>query len=353
MSTFNRQPDPDMHGHVCLGGLLVWWCIVGVLSMAGCQQQKIQHKLGNTVSEAVAREKAIGEIIACSQAEDPFLRANTIEAAQWLPDRALQLVQLGLQDENPVVRFTAIAMVGKLKLTTLVKSVIALRDDPSPSVQAATLYALVQCDQPVDITPLASKLIQPNVTLRGNVAMLLGRLGDASAIPMLKSLANAPSPRDFSLQQDAIVEVQVAEAMVALGYEPGLEVLRAKAYSPHDEVRITAVRALGFYNDRKFQPALVEMLGQDPIELRLAAAESLARMGTSQGLQAVLGGCQFDLPPVRAQAALALSLFTDRLAMQWRNALLTDPSQQVRLAAAAAILAATDMTGPSLGSDVD
>ena len=353
MSMFNRQSDPDTHWHVSPAGLLVWLCAVGVLALAGCQRQKMHPEHGNTVPESLVREKAVEQIVICSQAEDPFLRANAIEAAQWLPDRALQLVQLGLQDENPAVRFTAVAMVGKLKLTALVQSVTALRDDPSPSVRAATLFALKRCDQPVDITPMASMLVQPDATLRGNVAMLLGQLDDASAIPMLKSLAHAPSPRDFSLQQDAIVEVQVAEAMVGLGHEPALEVLRAKSFSPYDEVRITAVRALGFYNDRKFEQALIEMLGQDPIELRLAAAESLARMGTSQGLPVVLGGCEFDLPPVRAQAALALGLFTGRLAGQWRNALLTDPSQQVRLAAAAAVLAAPDAAGPLPGPDVD
>ena len=344
MANFDRQWDRDTYRRFSAAGL--WLCAVGLLILPGCEPQPVQQKPAVTIPDAQTQRQAIEQIITASKAEDPFLRANAIESAQWLPDRALQLVQLGLTDENPAVRFTAVVMVGKLELPTLVQPVSALRDDPSASVRAGALFALKRCGQQVNLSPMAAMLVQPDATLRSNVAMLMGKLGDDSAIPVLRSLANAPSPRDFSLEQDAIVEVQVAEALVALGYEPGLEVLRASAFSPYYEVRITAVRALGFYSDRKFHTALVNMLGQDPVELRLAAAESLARMGSDQGLVVVLAGSEFDLPPVRAQAALALRLFTDELARQRRNALLSDSSQQVRVAAAAAILAASQNPGP-------
>lgn len=301
---------------------------------------------------AVIRERAIEQIITSSRSEDPFLRANAIESAHDLPERVVQLVHLGLRDENPVVRFVAVATVGKLKLADLVGSVEKLHDDVSPSVRAAVLFALRRCGRAVDLSPLADMFVQPDPTLRGNVALLLGELGERSAIDMLKILSEAPLDRNLIVEQEEIVRIQIAEAMVLLGDDLALEVLRASAYSPYDEVRIIAVRALGSVVDRKFERGLINLLDQNPIELKLAAAESLARITQvhdpnrarveKEVLSRAMQGARWDAPAVRAQAALVLSTLNSPAAAALRARLLDDPHEQVRLAAAAAIIRAAD-----------
>ena len=301
---------------------------------------------------ASTHDRAIEQIITSSRSDDPFLRANAIESAHDLPERVVQFVHLGMRDESPVVRFVAVATVGKLKLADLMGSVEKLHDDVSPSVRAAVLFALRCCGRPVDLSPLADMFVQPDPTLRGNVALLLGELGEPSAIDMLKILSKAPLDRTLIVEQEEIVRIQIAEAMVLLGDDLALEVLRASAYSPYDEVRIIAVRALGSVVDRKFERGLINLLDQNPIELKLAAAESLALITQphdpnrarveKEVLLRAMTGARWDAPAVRAQAALVLSTLNSPAAAAWRARLLDDSHEQVRLAAAAAIIRAAD-----------
>ena len=335
--------------------------VLGLIVVTGCQQTtplaSSQSQLVPThhgeidydpvidqpaaMSPDQAWAQAESEIFNCAQSEDPFVRANAVETGQWIPDRVAELVHMGLRDQHEAVRFSAAVLVGRLKLEGMVASVKELGGDASVSVRAAILYALQRCDEPVDLSPMATILFQSDPTVRGNAAMLLGQLGDPSAIPMLSSAAKSPLPHVVTSEQEAVVRIQIAEAIVNLGDESAIEVVRAQAYAQSEEVRIMAVRMLGRLRDRRFERALVAMLDQNPIERRLAAAESLVRLGNTIGLEQILAGCRIHLPTVRAQAALALGLFTSDRAVEARMRMLQDPSQQVRLAAAAAIFQAS------------
>ena len=287
------------------------------------------------------RDKAIEQVLVSARSEDPFLRANAIEAAQSIPQRALPLVQLALDDPNPVVRFAALMTVGQLKLHATIPMARRLLEDDSQSVRAAAIFALYRCDEPVDASPLAAMLASQDASVRGNAAMVLGMMGDASAAPMLLELARVPMRR-VSLVRQAIVRIQVAEAVLKLtDDDKALSALRSGAYSQFDEVRILAVSMLGKLGDRAMLPAIAEMLKDRPIELQLAAAEALARLGRSTGLEVVLEATQSDLATVRSQAALTLGLFDDERIVAALDRLLADPAEPVRLAAAAAILRAT------------
>src|SRR5690606_5160331 len=137
------------------------------------------------------KDKALEQVLLSSRGENPFLRANAIEAIQPLPNRALPMAQLGLNDNHPAVRFSALVTIGKLRFANLLPTVRKLRDDPSPSVRAAALYAAARLGDNVDLSPLAAMLQSSNPGLRGNVAMILGLLGDSSAVPMMQEMTQA------------------------------------------------------------------------------------------------------------------------------------------------------------------
>ena len=266
--------------------------VLGLIVVTGCQQTtplaSSQSQLVPThhgeidydpvidqpaaMSPDQAWAQAESEIFNCAQSEDPFVRANAVETGQWIPDRVAELVHMGLRDQHEAVRFSAAVLVGRLKLEGMVASVKELGGDASVSVRAAILYALQRCDEPVDLSPMATILFQSDPTVRGNAAMLLGQLGDPSAIPMLSSAAKSPLPHVVTSEQEAVVRIQIAEAIVNLGDESAIEVVRAQAYAQSEEVRIMAVRMLGRLRDRRFERALVAMLDQNPIERRLAPA---------------------------------------------------------------------------------
>ncbi len=203
------------------------------------------------------------------------------------------------------------------------------------------MFAARRCGEHVDLTPLANLLRSQDPTVRGNAAMLLGMLGDKSAAAMIKDLAPTPMPCASSVRV-AIVRIQVAEALVRLGDDDALDAIRAGMYSQHDEVRVLSVQSLGKLDDERMIAAMAQMVdGDEPIELRLAAAAALARMGKAEAsaLKVAREGADWDKPAVRAQAAFVLQLLEQPTAATRLVRLLKeDKSSLVRLAAAAAVL---------------
>ena len=298
-------------------------------------------------------QKAIDRVLVALRSEDAFLRANAIEAAAFLPERTESLVRIGLQDQSPVVRFASLATVGRLKLRELVPAAQRLSTDRDASVRAAALFALSQCGQRVDLSPMASLLASAEPTTRANVAMLMGLSGDPSAIPLLKEVARVRLKK-ANPQRAAVIRLQIAEAVVRLGDEESIDAIEAAAFSQFDEVRVLAVLTLGRLQDRQVEPALVGMLRQPPIELQLAAAQALAMMDRrGRGLGMVLQAADSQVTTIRAQAAIVLGYFQDPKAADKLAAMLDDPQAQVRIAAAAAALRRTRPDPMTGGFDAD
>jgi HEAT repeat protein len=290
------------------------------------------------------RQRAVEVIVTLAEDRNPVFRANAIEAMQPMPDRALPLAQRGLADHSPVVRYAAVVTAGMLEFKSLAPAIRPLVDDPDPSVRAAALYALHTFGEPVDITPLAEYLVSADPPVRGNAAMLLGLIGEPSAAPMLKQAANAPMPRAAAAQA-AVVRCQFAEAVVRLGDDSELDTLRASAYNTVGEVRVIAINALGAVADERMAPALARFLNDEPhpesVEVQIAAAGALARLGKPMGLRKALEHSRHASPIVRSQAAWALGWFGDPASFARLAEMVDDQTPIIRVAASASILRRT------------
>jgi HEAT repeat protein len=282
-------------------------------------------------------DQAMTVLLASYMADDPFVRANVIEAMQQVPDRAKPLVKRGLGDVHPAPRFAAVVTAGMLNMTDLVPSIQPLLRDENASVRAAAIYALDRLGAKIDITPLAGMLTSGDPALRSNVAMILGLLGDASAIPMLQSAATVAMPR-VSAARAAVVRMQIAEAIVKLGDDTELNALRAGAYNQFDEVRVLAITAMGAVADQRMVPALSKFLANEPAEVRMAAATAMARLGDGEGLGVLQEYLTHEQAVLRAQAAWGLGWFGKPGTMGLLVKLMSDPSQQVRVAAAGSVV---------------
>jgi HEAT repeat protein len=217
-------------------------------------------------------------------------------------------------------------------------------------VRAAAIFALRKCNRPVDPTPLASMVVSDDPEVRGNAAIVLGELGNRSAVPLLQNalghglaLANPSRVR--------IVELQIAEAQVKLGDKRAVEPIRAALYAPPEqaEIVILACQICGRLRD---QPSagclrgLLDATGQDmrPPEIRLAAITGLAVMGggeESMGreIEAAAMNQRADL---RAQAAVAMAALKDRNLLPVAEVLLSDTNPMVQIAAAKAVAVLTE-----------
>ena len=279
-----------MSQRVCI----LFFCVILIVT-PGARSEGVAAELTEESARAIykARRKAIQTILTAAESEDPFIRANAIEAGAWLDNARLgALVKLGLEDEAAVVRFAALLTIGNEKLSDYVGS-----------------------------APMAGLLASDDPSARSNAALLLGRMGDRSAVPMLQAMSRRPMRR-VSAARAAVVRLQFAEAMVRLGDDKGLDALRAGAYSQFDEVRIVAIK------DERH-----------PIQVRLAAAESLARFRQHDGVQVLLEALVSTEATVRVQAGLtAAKLPTDTVILAVINQL-DDEDKAAKLAAAAAVLA--------------
>ena len=328
-----------------------------------------------------SKPKAYAVIEAASKSENPRARLAALEAAQHAPDIAFALARNGLSDENPAVRFAALVTVGKLKINKLADAAMDLMRDDNESVRAAALFAAKRCGKDVDLSPLAGMLATGSAGARANAAMLIGQLGDKQAIDMLRDMAAAPMTR-VSPAERTWVRLQYAEAMIRLDPDDAqvLGTIRASVYSNLDDVRILAIQILGEVGDQSVQGGLAHIIKRDnPIQVKIAAAQSLVRMGDKPAAKVILKAAGYDeqqlrkdlksyltnagaagpeaqairdlladdkararaAAEVRAQAAIGLGYVKSKAAAERLSALLNDPDPIVRIAAASSILRAS------------
>ncbi len=295
----------------------------------------------------VHRAAALKIVLDATRSDDPLMRANALEAIQHAPDHALPVVTLALEDPEPGVKFAALYTIGELRLNALVHAAKPLiRRSEQPHVRAAVIYAAARCGVASDalMSEMAGFLQHEDPRVRANAAMLLGRLNNDTAVPLLRRAGLKPVGDMHPGIQWTLLRVQTAEALARLGDARAIDSIRSAAYSQFDEVRILAVLTLGRLGDDSFWPNMNNFLIEDPIEFRLAAAEGLARLGRHRGgmVQVMVEGATHALPTVRAQACFAMAQHDHPWTRAQLAHLLDDEDPTVQLAAAAAVLDVTD-----------
>lgn len=294
---------------------------------------------------AGARAAAISVLQEALGSDVALLRANAIEGMLNATPYVEEAVRRGLADENRGVRFVAAMGTGKMRLEHLSHLLEPLLTDPSDSVRAAAIYALNRCGRPVDLNPLAGMLRSSDPEVKGNAALVLGELGNASALPMLRRARGQGLARASSAQA-RIVDLQIAEAMVKLGADEELEGIRAALFVPPEQGELTALACLicGRVGDRGVINNLFELAGrtgdwQQSPEVRMAAATALGMLEPSRFPADVPRRYVNDeRPELRAQAVLAMGHGGRQEDLPVLAAKLGDSNPMVQVSAAAAVL---------------
>jgi HEAT repeat protein len=301
------------------------------------------------------RDQAVSALLVLAADPDPQVRANAVEAMMAAPWRVAPVVAAGLQDSNLGVRTVAAMTAGKLRLAGLTDRLEPLLRDPSPFVRAGAIYALRRCGVATDPTPLARMVLEdPSLRARANAAMILGELGEPSALGLLRSAAKDPLVK-ADQSEARLLRLQIAEAMVKLGDEEQVGPIRAALYpSQPDELEATAlaVQIIGEVGDRAAINQLI-FLAQNkneknqtmPAEIRLGVAGTLAKMGKPEGSFIADEFKTSKSPVLRAQAAYVYGQTGQIENLARLEGLMGDPVATVRVSAAAAVLVATDRMG--------
>lgn len=333
-------------------GAMILALLVCLPSVHGQDDDEVSQQVTEAVARTQAYEKAVQIVIAAASSDNPALRANATEAMQLMPKRAEPVVRNSLADTNPAVRFAGAVVAGMLKMNQLSDALYPLTEDPNHSVRAAALFSLKHMGKNVNISILAHYLNHRTDTgLRSNVAMILGLMGERSAVPLLKQAALVPMPRARASDAE-LVRIQIAEALVKLGVDAELSSIRAGAFRDTrtmGEVRVLSIRAMGDVDDQRMIPAIARFLDSEdePVEVRLASAEALAKMEEYRNVEYVIQMTQSEaneeLPgpvvtAVRSQAAYVLGFYDDSNSLQRLIEMMNDPNPQVRIFAATSVV---------------
>jgi HEAT repeat protein len=297
------------------------------------------------VNEQDLRSAAVEILNRAVDSTNPLLRVNAIQAFEYAPDLAPDAIRKGLGDANRGVRFVSTMLVGRLRLTDLAPLVEPLLLDESESVHAAAIYALRRCGSKPNMNPLSRMVQGEDPEVRANAALVLGELGDTSALSLLRHALGRGMFKASSARR-RIVELQIAEAMVKLGDMQQLEVIRAALFSRPEEGELTALacQIIGEVKDEGSLPNLLDLATrggrqQQSAEIRMAAVMAASEINRDHAVLAVplayAGSTRFEL---RAQAASTLGASRQTAALPHLTALMQDANPLVQVTAAGGVL---------------
>ena len=271
---------------------------------------------------------------------EPLIRVHAIEAVVAArQERLMPTVQRLLTDQSMPVRFAAALAVGDMKYTIARISASRALRDPDHNVVVAASYAMGRLGDTEYYEVVRKALSSSDQTVRANAAFLLGRIGDPKSIELLKQVQQDRASADK-------VRFQALEARAELGDAAVLKKLWAMVFG-YSEDRMIGVRAMGALGSAKAREILITKLDDDLLEVRLAAAEQLGKLGDRSGEPEVLDVFEKNLTAdldkralerINVLTAMAIGRICTPELTKYLPGLMKDESKSVRIAAAKAVL---------------
>jgi len=288
-----------------------------------------------------SRSKAIRIIQEGLADNDALIRSRAIEVVAYTRQLKLMPQVLRLQnDKSMLVRFAVALAVGDLEYFPAKRSLNQLLNDNDANVIIAAAYALGKLGSFEYLEVLRKAAANEDQTVRANAVLLLGKSGDKSS---LKLLWHTLQDKD----SDDRVVYQSAEAIATLGDERIFPKLWTMLISAYADVRLMGVRAMGKLGTPEAKNAMIRMLNDDILEVRLEAAKQLGVFRKTIGEPKVLDVFEKNLTggldeqaSERANVLTALAIGQIRTPglRKFLPQLLQNKSKFVRIAAAEAVL---------------
>ncbi len=237
--------------------------------------------------------RALEALAQCLKDRDAQVRATVVTTLGKLGDVSVaELLAGALEDTNWGVRKAAVEALGLLRAGQVVDAMTRLLKDADHDVREATINALAHIADRRAITPVVLALTDPQSSVRRAAAGALRALDprweqSAAARQAVPELTSARNHKEYWVRQAATETLaKITEVRAA---EPALN-------SFTDSVH---------YKRRAAVDALLEALADHDRDLRLAAAESLGRIGDARAVRALTAAVQDEDAWVRESAALA------------------------------------------------
>ena len=251
---------------------------VTLAAAAGCNGSRHYVMTGDP-AEARARGQAV--LHAAAGDSNKFTRAKAVEAmAGVLGVRAGRVYVSALDDAEPNVRFAAAVAVGDLKYAPALPRLLVMARYKQPraerqlTVYCGVIYALHQLGRTEHTSQLAKLLAHEGAVVRASAAMVMGRMGEPSAVRPLRAR--------YGDERDTAAKLQMLESLARLGDVPALAELESNARKPFLLEKLLALRAMGELGSDRTLLVLQTILNSkyESPQARVLAAGAMARMGT-------------------------------------------------------------------------
>lgn len=326
-----------------------------------------------TVDPAKAYIDARTVLLQAADDQEATTRSHAVEAlAASLGADAGAVFAQCLADDNPMVRFAAALAIGDVKykpaLETLEKMARHKKDEPARAepdkrVFCAVIYALYRLGNDDHAGELGKLLFDKEREVRMDAALVMGKMGEPSAIGPLNTLV--------SNEQDDGVKIQATESLALLGDSRSTEVIEAYTKGYFLDLRLVAIPAMAKVGGRRAPRALKDLVHpRQPVRVRVAAAGGLAQLGQVDptGYQLALRSLRepkvvlseaskkssrvadTDAGSLRCLAALSLGWMKQEQAVNDLHPLLRHKDGPVRVSAALSILRLLRRYRPAAGA---
>ena len=255
------------------------------LTLAGCveEQLNITSALGQpAVKPQSLKPQALAILKKGLNNDNAYIRTHAVEVvAESNSKEMMPEILVRLSDSSAAVRFAAASAVGDMLCFGCERQVHGLLNDTNQSVRLAAAYAMVKLKQTQYHENIRQAATHPEQTVRANAVLLLGKLGNRDDLDLLyKALHDENS--------DDKVRLQAVESIARMKDE---RMYRSKLWalliSKYADDRVMGIRGMGALATKEAKNAILTMLQDEVLEVRLAAAEQLGRLGDNRGEEEV------------------------------------------------------------------
>jgi HEAT repeat protein len=275
--------------------------------------------------------KARQEIETELHSVDEVMRSHALETVKlvMLPDADKKIIP-AMDDPSPLVRKSAALAAGELRLKDAEPAAREHLETALISERMADIFVLHQLGDTQYSHEFEAYAFDPDPAVRGDAALILGLVGNPSAIPILRTMMKE--------DKDPSVALQAAEALWKMGDEHGLEELIGATVSKYPDDQMIALLALAGRGDPQVLGHIQGSLNDDYLVVALVAARAAGMLGCDYGYGVALKGAKSTDARERFLAAMAFGAIGRSDSQPELARMLKDQVPDVRLAAAGSLL---------------
>ena len=272
--------------------------------------------------------------------EEALLRMNSIEVISNTKEMGLmpRITKL-LTDPIVPVRFAATLAIGDTRYMPATYMLTKLKKDPDMNVRVGAAYALTVLGEENLESIIMEGIQSDDQTIKANSALVMGKLRDPKFIKVLHWVLKDELSSDKA-------KIQAIESLAMLGDEGMYQKAWALLISKRADDRVIGIRVMGHLRTTQAVKAIKTMINDEVVEVQMAAASMLAKLGEEIGEQKVIEFFEITSPNLEKftrlrseiHAGIALGYCSKETLEKYVPTLMCSSSPEIRLCGAQSAL---------------